>query len=145
MELVDKRIITEVKGIVCCRGRILILKRSEFETAGAGEWEFPGGRIKFGESPENALEREVYEETGLNVKVRQITHASSFVMSPEKHLVVIVYICTANHDLVSLSTEHGDYMWVRPEKLVESVSDNIKSDVALDYEQIMRFIKCEYI
>ncbi|HAP78800.1 MAG TPA: DNA mismatch repair protein MutT, partial [Ruminococcus sp.] len=41
----DKKIVTEVKGIVCCRGRILVLKRSEFETAGANEWEFPGGRI----------------------------------------------------------------------------------------------------
>jgi len=141
----DKKIVTEVKGIVCCRGRILVLKRSELETAGAGEWEFPGGRIKFGESPETALEREVYEETGLNVKVKQITHASSFVMTETKHLVVIVYLCSASHDFVSLSTEHGDYMWVRPEKLIESVSDNIKNDVARDYEKIMRFIKCEYI
>ena len=38
----DKKIITEVKGIVCCRGRVLVLKRSEFETTGAGEWEREG-------------------------------------------------------------------------------------------------------
>lgn len=141
----EKKIIAEVKAMVCCRGRILVLRRSEFETGGAGEWEFPGGRIKFGETPESALEREVYEETGLNIKIRQITHASSFMMPDERHLVVIVYICTSNHDLVSLSSEHGDYMWVRPERLIESVSENIRNDVARDYEQLVRFIKCEYV
>ena len=140
----DKKIVTEVKGIVCCRGRILVLKRSEFETTGANEWECPGGRIKFGESPENALEREVYEETGLNVKVKKITHASSFIISETENIIVIFYLCTSNHDMVSLSTEHGDYMWVRPERLVESVSEHLRNDVALDYEHIMRFIKCEF-
>lgn len=79
----DKKIVTEVKGIVCCRGRILLLKRSDFETTGAGEWEFPGGRIKFGESPENALEREIYEETGLNVKVKKITHMHQALLFPK--------------------------------------------------------------
>lgn len=141
----DKKIITEVKGIVCCRGRILVLRRSELETVGAGEWEFSGGRIKFGESPENALEREVYEETGLNVKVKEITHASSFIVSEDKNVIIIFYLCTSNHDMVSLSTEHGDYMWVRPEKLVESISEHLRNDVALDYEKIVRFIKREYM
>ena len=130
---------------MCCRGRVLVLKRSEFETTGAGEWEFPGGRMKFGESPENALEREVYEETGLNVNVKEITRASSFIISENENVIIIFYLCTSNHDMVSLSTEHGDYMWVRPEKLVESISEHLRNDVSLDYEKIVRFIKREYM
>lgn len=141
----EKEIITEVKGILCCKGRILVLKRSELETTGAGEWEFPGGRIKFGESPETALEREIYEETGLNAKIDHVTHASSFTVSENRHIIVITYLCKSNKDMVSLSSEHGDYMWVRPENLCESVSEHIRNDVSVDYNEIMRYIKCEFI
>lgn len=36
-------------------------------------------------------------------------------------------------------------MWVRPEKLVENISEHLRNDVAIDYEEIVRFIKCEFI
>lgn len=49
-------------------GRILIAKRIEGDTYG-GYWEFPGGKIKSGESPENCAVRETFEEVGLRIRI----------------------------------------------------------------------------
>ena len=48
------------------RGRILLARRTEGRDL-AGAWEFPGGKVEFGESPAKALERELFEELGIRI------------------------------------------------------------------------------
>ncbi len=48
------------------RGRILLARRSEGRDL-AGAWEFPGGKVEYGESPAQALERELFEELGIRI------------------------------------------------------------------------------
>ena len=55
-------------GLIFHQGRLLILRRSENQMLG-GLWEFPGGKLEPGETPAEAVEREVREETGLRVGV----------------------------------------------------------------------------
>ncbi|NLF61357.1 MAG: A/G-specific adenine glycosylase [Lentisphaerae bacterium] len=55
-------------GLIFYRGRLLILRRSEDQMLG-GLWEFPGGKLESGETPSQAVEREVREETGLTVEI----------------------------------------------------------------------------
>ena len=55
-------------GLIFHRGRLLILRRSEDQMLG-GLWEFPGGKLESGETPTQAVEREVREETGLTVEI----------------------------------------------------------------------------
>lgn len=54
-------------GVLACRGRLLIQKRRA-DDVWPGLWEFPGGVLEAGESPEEALVRELREETGLGVR-----------------------------------------------------------------------------
>jgi len=65
-------------GVVSRRGRVLITRRAESAMLG-GLWEFPGGKIRDGESPESACRREIREETGLEVdvveRVTRVRHA----------------------------------------------------------------------
>ena len=63
------RLPISVKGVLVRRGRVLVLRN------GRGEWELPGGRLDDGESPEEALAREIREETGLTATVASLVDA----------------------------------------------------------------------
>jgi mutator protein MutT len=63
-------------AIVIREGRILVLRRSTGSIA--GRWEFPGGKVDPGESPEQALRRELWEELGVNAVVREELARASF-------------------------------------------------------------------
>jgi 8-oxo-dGTP diphosphatase len=74
------------------RGRILVSRRP----AGAhleGYWEFPGGKLDEGESPEEALVRELSEELGISIRVDRILDVA-FHRYPEKAVLVLFYACT---------------------------------------------------
>jgi ADP-ribose pyrophosphatase YjhB (NUDIX family) len=63
-----------------------------------GRWDLPGGKIDFGESPAEALEREVKEETGLKLKSAHLTDAIGYKKQTAKetlHHVGIIYNCEA--------------------------------------------------
>jgi ADP-ribose pyrophosphatase YjhB (NUDIX family) len=70
-------------------GRILLTRRAD-----NGQWCLPGGRMESGESAAEACEREVFEETGLNVRVRRLvgvySHPDQLVVYPDGHKAHIV-------------------------------------------------------
>jgi 8-oxo-dGTP diphosphatase len=65
-----------VAGFLKKDGKILIGQRPENHSL-AGQWEFPGGKIELGESPEQALARELYEELGIEATVGSLRLACS--------------------------------------------------------------------
>jgi ADP-ribose pyrophosphatase YjhB (NUDIX family) len=71
------------------RGRILLTRRSD-----NGQWCLPGGRMESGESAVEACEREVFEETGLNVRVKRLvgvySHPDQLVIYPDGNKAHIV-------------------------------------------------------
>lgn len=65
--------ITVIVGLVIRNGKILLVKRHEPEVVDAHlKWEYPGGKVEFAETPEQAIIREVQEETGVIVKVKRL-------------------------------------------------------------------------
>jgi 8-oxo-dGTP diphosphatase len=67
--ILDSRIVHVVAGVINdARGRILLARRTEDRDL-AGLWEFPGGKVDPGETPEQALVRELREELGIEARV----------------------------------------------------------------------------
>lgn len=75
------------------KGEILLQKRPANVQMG-GLWEFPGGKVEEGESPENALVRELAEELGIQVEVQQLV-PNTFASEPlgDRNLVLLLYRC----------------------------------------------------
>jgi molecular chaperone GrpE (heat shock protein) len=91
----------------------------------AKKWIIPGGKMDFGESIEEAIKREVKEETGLEIEVKKIGEVKSIVKPKEfhdknTHFVMIDCISEAKSDKVKLDKrEIADYKWVKPEEALE--------------------------
>ena len=105
-------------ALVDADGRVLIAQRPPGKSM-AGLWEFPGGKVHDGETPERALVRELKEELGIDVTescLGAFTFASHAY--PDFHLLMPLYLCrkwkgtmTAHH--------HSALKWVRPDKLAD--------------------------
>lgn len=96
-------------------GRFLLLKRSEASKHFAGEWEPPGGKIDSGESFDEALIREVKEESGLDIAIDGLAGATEFEV-PKIRVVLIHMKAHIVSGKIQLSDEHEDYVWLFPEK-----------------------------
>jgi len=100
--------IVALKAIIVHNGKALIVQRADGETY-AGQWEFVGGKLEFGEDLEAALRREVHEEAGLKITQIRLLYATSFMPHAQKHVVFLTYMCKATSDSIVLSAEHQAY------------------------------------
>ena len=103
-------------ALVDADGRVLITQRPEGKSM-AGLWEFPGGKVEPGETPEQALVRELKEEIGVETKtacLAPLTFASHAY--PDFHLLMPLYVCRRWEGIVS-PREGQQLTWVRPNRL----------------------------
>jgi len=95
-----------VKGIVERDGKILVLKRSALDDHLPGVWETPGGGVDKEESPQEALKREILEETGLVVTIGRPFNVFTFRKDTGEFKVGITFLCKYESGEVKLSEEH---------------------------------------
>ncbi len=103
-------------ALVDIDNRVLIAQRPEGK-AMAGLWEFPGGKVEPGETPETALIREMREELGIDTSascLAPFTFASHAYA--EFHLLMPLYICRTWLGRPA-PREHRAIRWVRPMRL----------------------------
>jgi 8-oxo-dGTP diphosphatase len=101
-------------GIVKRDGKILIAQRKKGDQL-EDKWEFPGGKIKENESPEDCLKRELHEELNIKVNVRNL-----LIESIHSYSGLDVDILAFNADFISGSfklTSHNQVKWVKPSEL----------------------------
>ena len=97
-------------------GRVLLAQRPEGKHL-AGLWEFPGGKVHDGETPERALIRELEEELGIDVEascLAPFTFASHGYS--DFHLLMPLYVCRKWSGIVT-AREGQQLKWVRPVRL----------------------------
>lgn len=103
-------------ALVDTDGRILLAQRPEGKSL-AGLWEFPGGKVEVGETPEETLVRELEEELGIITRIpclAPLTFASHSYDS--FHLLMPLFICR-RYDGFAHGREGQAVKWVRPQAL----------------------------
>lgn len=106
-----------MKAVIVHDGKILLLRESaEHDTnVKAGKYQFPGGRIDPGEPFFAGLEREVMEETGLEVEKGDPFYIAEWfpvIKGVPHHIVAMFLICRPLTTNVKISEEHDDFQWI---------------------------------
>ena len=97
---------TGVKSIIREDDRFLVLVKHD------GSFDLPGGRVEEGETIKSALHREINEETGLKVDIKETVGKWSFPKRPNFTINGITFACTFLEGTVELCKEHTNYFWV---------------------------------
>ena len=111
-----KTVLVSAVALIDVDGRVLLGQRPEGKSM-AGLWEFPGGKVEAGETPEVALIRELEEEIGINTWescLAPLTFASHSYDS--FHLLMPLFACRKWQG-IPRSVEGQALAWVRPENL----------------------------
>ena len=125
--------------IINSKNKILLVERAEENDYRSGLWELPGGKLDIGETLEENLLREVYEETGLKIKPQKRQHINDLVETSESKykgfiILTISDLATIDNQRVHLSKEHIDYQWLSADQALK-LEKNLTYDTreALDY------------
>lgn len=90
--------------------KLLLLKRSSGNEA--GKWGVPAGKLELNESPDQAVQRELYEETGIKPESNFCSLGSIYFRKPEMDYVYHMYkVSLEKEPAVNLSHEHCDFSW----------------------------------
>ncbi len=111
-----------VGAVILDRGRILLEKRGN--EPGRGKWSIPGGLVELGESVEQAVVREVMEETGLEVKDPRFIDIVENITTDERgkvrfHFIIIDYLVKLKGGQLRVASDAEELEWVRLDRVEE--------------------------
>ena len=118
MQITDHKNLVIVASIalIDASDQILIAKRPNKKHL-SGFWEFPGGKVEKGESPENALIREVKEELNIDINNKCIAPLTFSEFDYKKfHLLLLLYVCR-RWEGEPMSMEKNEIKWVKANTL----------------------------
>ena len=105
--------IAVVAALAAKEGRLLIAQRPMGRHMG-GKWEFPGGKLEKGETPEAALRRELNEELGVDADIGPIRAAIPYSY-PEKDVLLLFYVARLMGEPKPI--DEAALAWVTPDEL----------------------------
>src|SRR3989338_719774 len=137
-----KQFVVAIAVIQDEEGKVLMQKRVDPEPAWAyGKWEFPGGGIEWGESPEEALHREVAEEIACKVGIIGLIPSIASVVRPgdngsEFHALLMYYRCRilSGEKPLPMDPEVGEIRWW-------PLHEACKFDLLPGDEKILEYLK----
>lgn len=105
-----------VAALMRRQGKVLVGQRPEGASL-AGTWEFPGGKIELGESPERALQRELEEELGVRAEIGPLKFAASHTYG-KTGILFLFYEVKYWKGQIKMQ-QHPDLRWVTPKELAQ--------------------------
>lgn len=102
--------------IINPEGKLFLMKSHKW----SDKYVIPGGHIELGERMEDALKREIKEETGLDIHDLEFIGFEEFIFDDvfwkKRHFIFFDFACKTNSSEVTLNEEAQEHIWVAPEK-----------------------------
>lgn len=114
MALKKNHWIPVVTAVISREGKLLVGRRPEGQSL-PGLWEFPGGKIEMGESPEEALKRELKEELGIDAEVGELILATTHNYGQTGIILLFFHVHFWKGELRSV--HHTELKWAPPHEL----------------------------
>jgi len=132
---------TVVWALISYKDEILIGKKKECNHPYGlgGKWHIIGGVVEKGETEEDAVRREVKEETGLDIKnVRKLDEKIVKTLSG-KNVKIAVFYCEAIHKNAKAMSDLEKVKWVKKENLLNEVCKKVRDDL-ISMKNVMKFL-----
>jgi|SRR3989344_2254423 len=134
------KLFAATKAFIVYNDKVLIIRESSKYSDGTqvGKFSIPGGRINPGERFDEALLREIKEETGLDITIGKPFHVDEWrVMKNNEQWQIIAtfFECFVDSDNVILSEDHDKYEWINPK---EYKNYNIIQNLSLAFEAYLK-------
>jgi 8-oxo-dGTP diphosphatase len=111
-----RRVSVVVSALIEENGKVLLVKRKKLKKAFPGFWGLPTGKVKAGETLEEAVRRETKEETGLEVEPVEIYHITQEFHDNHHHLVFAFKTKIKGGKLIAKS-DVSEVKWFRPKEI----------------------------
>lgn len=102
-------IVVVTAAVVIEKGRVLLAQRKA-DANEALKWEFPGGKMEPGETPEECLAREIKEELAIDIEVEDIFKVV-YHRYGERNILLLAYLCSKTGG-VPVARDCNDFLWV---------------------------------
>ena len=118
------RIVLVQRALIQEGERILLLQRAATDSWEPGFWELPGGKFDAGQTMQDALEREIFEETGVVIAhIGQLLYYESYEAKLEKYAglpyLCLYFVVQKIAGNTTLSDEHDNFAWVTAEEALQ--------------------------
>lgn len=136
------RQIINARAVIKQEQKILLLRRAQGNPLYVGLYELPGGKVEFGEDPKASLQREIFEETDVEVDTMQLFDVYSYLDThdEQKQYILLIFIATLMPGKkINPQREHNKYSWKKMSDIQLSEITDI-TRVALQIEQPMNSI-----
>ena len=106
-----------VVGVVQFKDKLLLLKRTPERETSPNKWNFVSGYLEPRETCEEAVIREIKEETGLDGTVKKAGEAFT-VEDPYGRWIIVPFLVSVESDQINLDKgEHSEFKWIKPEEI----------------------------
>ncbi len=109
-----------VRAFIEKDGKVLLVKEEKEHC-----YETPGGGIQTGETVEQALRREVMEETGYVVKIEKILDVAEKMLKDGRHAIHIIFICEPVEKIKEPLTDIVDVRWFSRDEIKQRLADDL--------------------